>query len=188
MTIKHMHPGLNNGLFIIYTGNGKGKTTAGLGLALRTMGHKERVCIIQFIKSRDKCGEHRIKEILGDLYTIHVMGRGFIFKGFHELSKEEQEKNKAAAEEGWDLAREAISSGEYRLIILDELTYLFRLNLLTTEEVLPVIQNRPAGVHVLMTGRDAPESLMEQADIVTEMKEIKHGFHKGIKAQKCIEW
>ena len=95
---------MNKGLLIIYTGNGKGKTTAALGLALRAMGHGLKVCMIQFIKSRKDCGEHKIKEHLGDLYTCHVMGKGFILSNFSDLrdvSKDDQEKNRTAASEAW---------------------------------------------------------------------------------------
>ncbi|MBN2441633.1 MAG: cob(I)yrinic acid a,c-diamide adenosyltransferase [Spirochaetales bacterium] len=179
---------MKKGLFIIYTGNGKGKTTAALGLALRAMGHGLKVCMIQFIKARKNCGEHKIKNRLGDLYTYHVMGKGFIFKDINELSKKEQEENIQAARDAWTLTKKIMSENIYTHIILDEITYLFSLNLLKEEEFLTVLQNRPAGVHIIVTGRNAPGSFINKADIVTEMHGMKHSYNEGIKAQKGIEW
>lgn len=173
---------MKKGLLIIYTGNGKGKTTAALGLAFRSMGHGLKVCMIQFIKSGKNYGEHKLGNSLGTLFTCHVLGKGFI------LNDDDVKKNIKAAADAWAYAQELIESGEYDLIILDELTYLFSFKLLHEQEVLDFLINRPPGIHIIITGRNAPASFIDKADIVTEMREIKHPFHKGVKAQKGIEW
>jgi len=173
---------MGKGLIIVYTGNGKGKTTAALGLAFRTIGHRWKVCMIQFIKSKTNCGEHKIKKYLDKLYTFHVLGKGFI------LNEEDVNSNQNAARNAWNKAKQIISSNEYKLVILDELTYLISYNLIDEKEIIDFLINKPENMHIIVTGRIAPASLIDKADIVTEMREIKHYFNQGFAAQKGIEW
>jgi cob(I)alamin adenosyltransferase len=173
---------MNQGYLIVYTGNGKGKTTAALGLALRMMGHGLKVCLLQFIKSQKETGEYKIKKHLGGLYTCHMLGQGFI------ITDADQEKNRELSLNAWEFSKKIITSGEYDLIILDELTHLLSLKLLDETEVLDFLMKRPSDLHIIITGRDAPASFLDKADLATEMREVKHPFLKGIKARKGIEW
>ena len=169
------------GLVVVNTGHGKGKTTAALGVVLRAWGRGMRVIIIQFVKTRtSNYGENRAAKKLG--IEMIPMGEGFTW-----LSKD-IEKDKATAREAWELARQKICSGEYDLVVLDELTYPLTYGWIPVDEVIDVLRQRPEGLHVIITGRDAPEELIEYADLVTEMLEIKHPFNKGLKAQPGIEF
>jgi cob(I)alamin adenosyltransferase len=170
------------GLLIIYTGVGKGKTTAALGLSLRTLGHGQRVCFIQFIKGNRKCGEIQAAARFSELLDIHVTGLGFTWK-----SKDLQQ-DAAAARTGWESAQKIIAEGRHRLVVLDELTYLITYKIVTEEEVLAVLNRRSAAVHVVVTGRGAGEGLIQAADLVTEMREVKHPYAAGIKGQQGIEF
>ncbi len=171
-----------NGLFLINTGNGKGKTTAALGQALRAAGHGMRVCIIQFIKGKWKTGEAKLLDSLSDLIEIHVMGSGFTWQA------DNQDEVKDAALEGWKLAQEKIHSDYFDMVILDELTYLILFGIVKEQEILKLLGARPSRLNVLLTGRDASKGLIQAADLVTEMREIKHPYQKDIKARKGIEW
>ncbi len=173
---------MSKGLLMVHTGNGKGKTTAALGLAFRALGQGLQVCVIQFIKGSGKYGEMTAAERFSDLLEFHVMGRGFTWKS------DDPEKDRAAAREAWDTAREKIGSGDYRLVILDEMTYPLAYKMLPEDEVLDFLKHRPDGVHVVITGRNASAGLVETADMVTEMTDIKHHFRSGIKAQRGIEF
>lgn len=170
------------GLVIVYTGNGKGKTTAALGQTLRALGHGWRVCFLQFIKGDRDTGEARFARKVSDLLDFHTLGRGFVLPG------ENPEKDREAARLAWEKAKEAILSGSYRLVVLDELTYLFKYNFLDIGEALDVFRQRPPGIHLLITGRGAPEELIQAADLVTQMEELKHPLASGIKAQEGIEF
>ncbi|MBN1653503.1 MAG: cob(I)yrinic acid a,c-diamide adenosyltransferase [Deltaproteobacteria bacterium] len=170
------------GLLIVYTGNGKGKTTAALGLAYRMLGHKKRVSMIQFIKGSWKYGEMESVKRYADLLDFHVMGKGFIFKS------EDQEADVKAAREAWELAEQTIAANRHQLVILDELTYLIKFKMVPEDRIIKALTEKPEMMHVVVTGRDASERLIELADLVTEMREIKHPFHSGIKAQKGIEF
>jgi len=170
------------GLILIHTGEGKGKTTSALGQALRAAGHGMHVCIIQFIKGKWKTGETKIFETLSNLIEIHVMGSGFTWQA------DDQNEVKNAALEGWKLAKEKIESDTFDLVILDELTYLLSFGIVKEEEVLELLSSRPNRLHILLTGRDASAGLIKAADLVTEMREIKHPFQQSIKARKGIEW
>jgi cob(I)alamin adenosyltransferase len=170
------------GLLMVYTGNGKGKTTAALGLAFRALGHDFPVCLIQFIKGDWKYGELKSAEQFKDLLDFHVAGVGFTWKS------KDLDKDRKAAQDGWSLAKSVIAAGRHRLIILDEFTYAINYGMVNEEESLEVLHNRPKGLHVLVTGRDAPKGLVEIADLVTEMNEVKHPYKAGIQAQKGIEW
>ncbi len=170
------------GLFAVHTGNGKGKTTAALGLVFRALGHKHRVSIIQFIKGAWRCGEHELALQFPDLLDLHVTGQGFTWKS------EDLEKDTMLARKAWQHAIAIIESGKSKLVILDELTYLIRYNMVPEQEILDVISNRPDGIHVVVTGRYASEQLMARADLVTEMKDVKHPYKSGIKAQKGFDF
>jgi cob(I)alamin adenosyltransferase len=170
------------GLLMVHTGNGKGKTTAALGLAFRAMGHGLSVCIIQFIKGKWKYGELKSAGQFKDLLDFHVVGRGFTWES------EDLEKDCKAAQDGWALAKSYISAARHHLVVLDEFTYVMNHGVVDQEEVLGTFRNRPAGPNILVTGRDASERLVELADLVTEMRDIKHPYYEGIEAQKGIEW
>ncbi len=167
---------------MVFTGSGKGKTTAALGLSVRAMGHGYKICIIQFIKGSWKYGELEAMKRFSDLMDFHVTGRGFSWKS------EDIEKDRMAAQAGWQLAKEAIASRKYHIVILDELTYLIKLNMVDEKEIIQTLRNRPQHLHVVVTGRNAPSSLMESADLITDMQAVRHPLEKGIKAQRGIEF
>ncbi len=171
-----------HGLTMIFTGNGKGKTTAALGLAFRALGHGFPVCLIQFIKGSWKYGELESAKCFADLLDFHVMGRGFTW------NSENLQEDIQAAREAWDFAAQTIRAGRHRLVILDELTYLIKYQMVSEEEILAVLRQKPEAMHLVITGRGASQGLIDFADLVTEMTEIKHPYKKGIKAQKGIEF
>lgn len=173
---------MRKGLVIINTGDGKGKTTAALGLALRAAGHGMKVCFIQFIKGGWKYGELEAVKRFEDLIDFHVMGKGFTWKS------DDLEKDKAAARAGWQFAQEALASRRYDMVVLDEFTYLLTYGMIDIEPVLATLANRPPALHVVITGRGAPAALLDAADLVTEMQAIKHPYKTGLKAQKGIEF
>ena len=171
------------GLILLYTGNGKGKTTAALGQVVRAAGHGFKAAIIQFIKNLETTGEVRTaKKIFADHLEIYPMGSGFTWDA------KDTEELKQAAGKGWNLAKEKILSGDYCMVILDELTYALNYKLLDQDEVISFLEQKPEHLHVIITGRDAGDRLIELADLVTEMKEIKHPYQNGGKAIKGIEF
>jgi cob(I)alamin adenosyltransferase len=172
-------------MLIVYTGNGKGKTTAALGMCVRALGYKWRICLIQFVKGSWKYGELKGLKSLEPNVEHHVVGEGFV--GIIDDDKS-IEQHQAAARKGVEFALDRIRSGEYQLVILDELNVAAKLNLITKEDVLSVVEACGDTQNLVITGRDAPEYLLELADLVTEMKEIKHPFQKGIPAKKGIDW
>jgi cob(I)alamin adenosyltransferase len=168
-------------LVVVNTGNGKGKTTAALGVLFRAWGRGLNVCMLQFIKSTtSNYGENRAAEKIG----IEMISLG---GGFTWLSKD-IEKDKGLARELWAQCKEKIASGDYDVVALDEFTYPLAYGWLPTDEVIEFLKQRPARTHVIITGRDAPQELINYADLVTEMREIKHPFQQGIKAQPGIEF
>ena len=172
------------GLLIVNTGHGKGKTTCALGLMMRAAGQGLRCCMIQFMKSRnDRYGEHVSAEKLG--IEIHTMGDGFTW------DTKNPEQDRQTARQTWNLCVEKLKSGEYDLLVFDELVYVLSYDMLPVDEVLSEIkaarETQPA-LHVVVTGRDAPKELIDAADLVTEMTEIKHPFQAGIRAQRGIEF
>jgi cob(I)alamin adenosyltransferase len=171
-----------NGLLILNTGHGKGKTTAALGMVLRAWGRGFRICVIQFIKSETaNYGETRAAGKLG--IEWYALGTGCTF------DREETPNDIEMAVKAWDLAREKISSRAYDLIVLDEFTYPLKFGWLDTDQVLAWLKtNRPHDLHLIITGRDAPQPLAEMADLVTEMRKVKHPFDQGIKGQPGIEF
>lgn len=169
------------GLVIVNTGDGKGKTTAALGVLTRAWGRGMRVCMLQFIKEQNaNFGEEQAARKMG--VELLPLGGGFTWMS------EDIAEDRALARAGWARCRAAIEGGEYDIVILDEITYCFKFGWLVLAEVLDVLRARPAGQHVILTGRDAPEELIAFADLVTEMREIKHPYREGIKAQKGIEF
>lgn len=175
----------DQGLLIVYTGNGKGKTTAALGMCVRAVGYDWKVCIIQFVKGSWKYGELKGIKRLAPNVELFTVGEGFV--GIVD-DKKSFEEHRAAAQKGVEFSIEKLKNGGYRLVILDELNVAVNLGLVTEEEVDQILGARTPKQHLVITGRDATESLQEKADLVTEMKEIKHPYQQGILAQKGIDW
>lgn len=174
------------GLVIVHTGDGKGKTTAALGLALRAWGSGLRVLILQFIKGGQRYGELEAIKALKDVRnTIEVRQCGL---GFTRRDESRQTEHIAAAKEAVREAEREIVSGAWDLIILDEINYAVKFGLLETDDVLRLVKEKPQELHLVLTGRDAAPELIDAADLVTEMKLVKHPFQKGIKAQLGIEF
>jgi cob(I)alamin adenosyltransferase len=173
------------GLLIVYTGNGKGKTTAALGMCVRAVGYNWNVCIIQFVKGSWKYGELKGIKRLEPNVELFTVGEGFV--GIVDDQKSFEE-HRSAAKKGVEFSIEKIRNGGFRLVILDELNVAVNLGLVTEEEVDEILAARTEMQHLVITGRDATDSLMEKADLVTEMKEIKHPYQKGVLAQKGIDW
>jgi cob(I)alamin adenosyltransferase len=168
-------------LVVVNTGNGKGKTTAALGVLFRAWGRGYNVCMLQFIKSTtSNYGENKAAKKIG--MEIISLGGGFTW-----LSKD-IEKDKALARELWEQCQAKISSGEYDIVALDEFTYPLTYGWLPVDEVIAFLRERPKRTHVIITGRDAPQELIDFADLVTEMREVKHPFQQGLKAQPGIEF
>ena len=168
-------------LVILYTGNGKGKTTAALGMLLRAWGRGMKVCMLSFIKAEtSNYGEERAARKLG--IELLPLGGGFTW-----LSKD-LEKDKALAQKCWQLCKEKIASGAYDIVVLDEITYPITYGWLDVDEVIETLRSRPADLHVVLTGREAHEKLIEFADLVTEMREVKHPFNAGLKAQPGVDF
>ena len=172
------------GLLIVFTGNGKGKTTASLGMALRTLGHGYKVAIIQFIKGSWTTGEEKALKNLSPKISWHSLGEGFTWE------TQDRVRDEKLVQEAWQLAKKYIKDESYRLVILDEINIATKLGYLASDEIITFLKslsNRKN--HVVLTGRGASDSLINYADLVTEMRLIKHPFkEQGIKAQKCIEF
>ena len=169
------------GLIIVYTGNGKGKTTAALGVALRASGYGMKVIMLQFFKGKWKYGELRSAPKL-ETFEIRPMGHGFTWES------KDIEVDKRMVREAWQAARTEILSGKYDLVILDEINYALSYGFIPVEDVVDFLKKKPEMLHVILTGRNAKPEVIEIADMVTEMREIKHPFRKGIVAQKGIEF
>jgi len=176
------------GLVLINTGPGKGKTTAALGTAFRAAGNGMRVLVLQFLKGSWHYGEldsaEAITTVEGFTYVMRQLGRGFVKVGGAETDPEDL----AMVEAAWNQAAEAIASGEWDLIVLDEINYAIGYKMLDPERVAEALRQRPEMLHVILTGRNAHPTLVELADTVTEMREVKHAYQKGIIAQRGIEF
>lgn len=172
------------GLLLINTGAGKGKTTAALGTALRAAGNGMRVLVLQFIKGSWHYGELDAIARFGDQFVIRQMGRGFVKLGSSEIDPEDRRLVEAA----WAEADEAIHSGDWDLIVLDEINYAISYKMLDADRVAASLRSRPEALHVILTGRNAAPQLIELADTVTEMRALKHAYQKGIVAQRGIEY
>ncbi len=174
---------MRKGLLIVFTGEGKGKTTAALGTALRAVGQGFKVIMIQFIKGSWKSSEVESAKRLAPQLEIRTVGLGFVHK-----DKGPRPEDIKAAEEGWTMAKEMMQSGKYDLVILDELNNAIHYGLLKLDDVLPALKAKPAALHVLVTGRNARRELIAAADLVTEMVCVKHPYQKGVAAQAGIDF
>jgi cob(I)alamin adenosyltransferase len=172
------------GLLIVFTGNGKGKTSAAMGTAFRAVGQGFKVLMIQFIKGSWHYGELDAAQMLGGAFEIRVMGRGFVKVGTEKPDPEDIR----LAQEAWEAARAAMHSGRYGMLILDEINYAVHYGMVPVERVVADLAARPEGLHVICTGRNTHPALLEAADMVSEIKEIKHPYRKGILAQRGIEY
>ncbi|MBT5414682.1 MAG: cob(I)yrinic acid a,c-diamide adenosyltransferase [Rhodospirillaceae bacterium] len=170
------------GLLIVHTGKGKGKSTAAFGLALRALGNGFRVGVVQFVKGAWKTGERDILAQFPDMVTMKAMGEGFTW------DTQDRQRDLAAARAAWDAAKEMIADPGYRMVILDELNIVLRYDYLPLDEVLAALRDKPRDLHVVVTGRNAKPELIDLADLVTEMTQIKHPFREGVKAQPGIEF
>ncbi len=182
------HP--RRGLIILYTGNGKGKTSAALGAALRALGHGWRVLIIQFFKGDWPVvfGEREMGQRLAPQLEVLQLGKGFVK---HMGDHKPFEEHLAAARQALEVARERISSGTYDLVVLDELIYAIDyagVQLVSLPEVLSLLDAKPPTLHLILTGRNAPQALIDRADLVTEMREVKHPWQQRIPAQEGIDF
>ncbi len=170
------------GLVIVHTGKGKGKSTAAFGMVFRALGHGFKVGVVQFVKGAWGTGERDVLAKFPDLVTIKAMGEGFTW------DTQDRQRDIAAARAAWDAAKAMIADESYRLILLDELNIVLRYDYLPLEEVIEVLRSKPRDTHVIVTGRNAKDELIEVADLVTEMVEVKHPFRSGVKAQAGIEF
>ena len=172
------------GLLLINTGPGKGKTTAAMGTALRAVGNGMRVLMLQFLKGSWHYGELDAVQAFGPSFILKQMGRGFVKVGGAEADPEDLRM----VQDAWTEAREAIYSGEWDMVILDEINYAIGYGMLDPAVVAEALRGRPEMVHVILTGRNAHPILVDLADTVTEMREVKHAYEKGILAQRGIEY
>ncbi|URR35981.1 cob(I)yrinic acid a,c-diamide adenosyltransferase [Thermosynechococcus sp. HN-54] len=171
------------GLIIVHTGNGKGKTTAALGMVLRSLGHGYRVAIIQFIKGAWEPAEKTVLSHWSAQLAFHAMGEGFTWE------TQDRQRDIACAQAAWELALSYIRNPEYRLVLLDEINVALKLDYLNVAQVLEGLAHKPEMTHVILTGRGAPPALIDAADLVTEMTLVKHPFREqGVKAQPGIEF
>jgi cob(I)alamin adenosyltransferase len=171
------------GLLIVHTGKGKGKSTAAFGMVFRAIAHGMPCAVVQFIKGGMDTGERRlITEHFGDICQFHTMGEGFTWE------TQDRERDVAHARAAWEKAKELIRDPAVRLVLLDEMNIALRYDYLPLEEVLGFLREKPADTHVIITGRNAPEPLIEAADLATEMTLLKHPFRSGVKAQPGIEF
>ena len=178
---------IEKGLLIVHTGKGKGKSTAAFGLVMRALGRGFPIGVVQFVKGKWETGERAVLEKFPDLVTMRTMGEGFTW------DTQDRQRDIAAARQAWAVAKEMIAACRgpdpaYRMILLDELNIVLRYGYLDIDEVVDVLANRPPDLHVIVTGRNAKEPLIEAADLVTEMTMVKHPFRAGVKAQPGIEF
>jgi len=174
---------IEKGLLMIHTGKGKGKSTAAFGLVFRALGHGKRVGIVQFVKGRWETGERASLEKFSDQITINTMGEGFTWE------TQDRQRDIAAARSAWEKAKALIVDDSHDIVLLDELNIVLRYDYLPLEEVVEFLKTqKPEMKHVIITGRNAKDELIEIADLVTEMTMIKHPFRSGVKAQTGIEF
>lgn len=170
------------GLLAVHTGKGKGKTTAAMGIVARCIGHGMKVGIVQFVKGKWETGERAVLERFPDLVTMTAMGEGFTWE------TQDRARDIAAATAAWERAKEMINDPDNKLVLLDEINIVLRNDYLDIDEVVGFLKNKPAHIHVICTGRNAKPELIEAADLVTEMTEVKHHFRADFKAQAGIEF
>ena len=176
---------METGLVIVYTGKGKGKTTAALGMALRAIGHEYKICMIQFIKGSWHYGEMSSSKRLEPEFELTAIGRGFVGIIDDRTPKDVHQK---IAKEAIQVAKEKIQSEKYNIVILDEINYAVNLGLVELNDVLELIKVKPQNTTLVLTGNYAKQQVIDAADLVTEMREIKHPFQKGIRAKKGIDF
>ena len=173
---------VEKGLLIVHTGKGKGKSTAAFGLVFRALGNGMKVAIVQFVKGKWQTGERVALEKFGDQVSINTMGEGFTWE------TQDRARDIEAAKAAWEKAKHFIADQEHDMVVLDELNIVLRYDYLDTAEVVAALAARPSMKHVIVTGRNAKDELIEAADLVTEMEQVKHPFRSGVKAQKGIEF
>ncbi len=174
---------LEKGLVLVFTGDGKGKTTAALGLALRTLGHGDQVAVVQFIKGGWQPGEAKALELFGEALHWHALGEGFTWE------TQDRERDRQLVQQAWEQSLVYLADASRKLVVLDEVNVALKLGYLGIEQVLAGLNLRPELTHVALTGRGAPPQLLERADLVTEMKLVRHPFREqGVKAQRGIEF
>ena len=170
------------GLLMVHTGKGKGKTTAAMGLAARAIGTGMKICIVQFVKGAWETGERKVLEKFPDQCVMKAMGEGFTW------DTQDRERDVTAAQSAWDYAVAAMNDESYDMVILDELNIVLRYDYIDLQNVIETLKNKREDLHVVVTGRNAKEEIIEIADTVTEMTQIKHHFRNGFKAQEGIEF
>ena len=174
------------GVLVVNTGNGKGKSSAAFGVVARAIGHGMKVAVIQFIKGRSDTGEEaffiKVGETMPDRLVWHVTGEGFTW------DTQNLARDMAVAEKAWDIARQYLADPEFGLVVLDEFTYVLKYGWLNIDKVLETLAIRPPMQHAIITGRAAPDALVEAADTVTDMTMVKHAFKAGVKAMPGLEW
>ena len=173
---------IEKGLIVVHTGKGKGKSTAAFGIVFRSLGHGHKVGVVQFVKGAWETGERNVLARFDDLVTFKTMGEGFTWE------TQDRQRDIAAARAAWEEAKKMIADPSYNLILLDELNIVLRYDYLPLDEVIDVLKSKPEDTHVIVTGRNAKDELIEVADLVTEMTQIKHPFRSGVKAQEGIEF
>ena len=173
---------IEKGLLIVHTGKGKGKSTAAFGMVFRALGNGMKVAVVQFVKGKWTTGERAVLDKLGDRVTLATMGEGFTWE------TQDRQRDIAAARAAWDKAKAFIADGEHDMVLLDELNIVLRYDYLPLDEVIETLSGRPEMKHVIVTGRNAKDELIESADLVTEMTMVKHPFRSGVKAQVGIEF
>ncbi|MEX1035222.1 MAG: cob(I)yrinic acid a,c-diamide adenosyltransferase [Sneathiella sp.] len=178
---------IKKGLLIVHTGKGKGKSTAAFGLAARAIGNDMKVGVVQYVKGKWQTGERKVLEAFPDQIEIHSMGEGFTWE------TQDRERDIRAAEKAWEKSKQMIEASRgdnpaFDMVILDELNIVLRYDSLPLDDVIEFLKNKPEKLHVVVTGRNAKDELIEIADLVTEMTQIKHPFRSGVKAQVGIEF
>ncbi len=173
---------IEKGLLIVHTGKGKGKSTAAFGMVFRAIGHGLKVAVIQFVKGAWGTGERTILENYPDLVTIKALGEGFTWE------TQDRARDIEMARLAWEEAKRYIADPAYSMVLLDELNIVLRYDYLPLDEVIEVLAAKPPAKHVIVTGRNARDELIEIADLVTEMEQVKHPFRSGVKAQAGIEY
>jgi len=172
----------DKGLIIVFTGDGKGKTTAALGIALRASGHGKRTLFLQFLKGQERSGEQLLDKAAAPFIEVRAFGAGFLKKG------DDPAPHRKVAEEGWGWAGKELVSGDADILVLDEISHIVNFGLLPIGKVTEAIRNKRKALHVVLTGRNMPGQLIDLADIVTEMKEVRHSYHTGTKAAPGIDF
>ncbi len=173
---------IEKGLVMVHTGKGKGKSTAAMGLAVRAIGNGMKVGLVQFVKGKWETGERKVLEHFPDLCVMKAMGEGFSWE------TQDRARDIEAARQAWEAAKEMINDPSFKVVILDELNIVLRYENLPLDEVIETLQAKPDMLHVVVTGRNAKDELIDIADLVTEMTQIKHPFRSGVKAQVGIEF